>query len=216
MQRLLGQAGISSKWFNMEHIDYCKGAIVFRQAQPCEYVYQVIAGAVRAQKLLPDGRRQIAGFHLVGDIFGLETVATHRFEAVAIVQTTLRLMSRRALDDRVVSEPTAFRALLGVITKSLIHAENHMLLLGCQDSDERVATFLMEMHSRSTSGRVTHLPMSRRDIADYLGLTLETVSRAMAKFRRDGLLKFVDAQRRAVILDRQALAAMADEARLAS
>jgi CRP/FNR family transcriptional regulator, nitrogen fixation regulation protein len=211
MQRLLGEIGTSSSRFDMADVYYCKGAIVFRQAQSREYVYQVVAGAVRAQQLLPDGRRQIAGFHLAGDIFGLETGETHRFEADAIAETTLRLMSRSFLDDRVDNDPVAFRAFLGMITDSLIHAENQMLLLGRQNSEERVAAFLMEMHSRSTSGGVTHLPMSRRDIADYLGVTLETVSRAMGKFRRSGLLKFVDdTQRMVAIQDTKALAALAD------
>jgi CRP/FNR family nitrogen fixation transcriptional regulator len=126
-------------------------------------------------------------------------------------------MSRSVLDDRVDNNPMAFRAFLGMITDNLVHAENQMLLLGRQHSDERVAAFLIEMHSRSTSGGVTHLLMSRRDIADYLGLTLETVSRALTKFRLGGLLKFVDKiHRKDVVLDTKALSALADGDSLAA
>jgi CRP/FNR family nitrogen fixation transcriptional regulator len=214
MLRLLREPGPSSCQPSLERVAYCKGALVFQQAQPRKNVYQVIAGAVRTHKLLPDGRRQIAGFHFAGDIFGLEIGETHRFTAEAIVPTTLRLASRSTVDDVVETRPMAFRVFLGMITDSLVHAENQMLLLGRQNSHERVAAFLVEMHSRSTEQGVTHIPMSRRDIADYLGLTIETVSRAMSEFQKSGFLRYVDKRRRDVIVvDKEALVELADERR---
>jgi CRP/FNR family nitrogen fixation transcriptional regulator len=102
--------------------------------------------------------------------------------------------------------------MLLMITNSLAHVENHMLLLGRKTSRERVAAFLLEMHLRSTAVGVLNLPMNRLDIADYLGLTLETVSRAMSEFRSKDILKFDDRTHRHIaVLDAEALAELADE-----
>ena len=143
--------------------------------------------------------------------FELENGATHRFTAEAIVATMVRLVKRKSLDN--VAQTTAiFNTILDMTTSSLVHVENLILLLGRKTSLERVAAFLLEMHFRSTTAGVMHLPMSRRDIADYLGLTLEMVSRAISELRRRLILKFEGTtQRHIVILDVQALAKLADE-----
>jgi CRP/FNR family nitrogen fixation transcriptional regulator len=192
---------------------YAKGAKIFGEAEPAEYIYQVVAGAVCTHKRLPDGRRQIGAFHLPSDIFGLENGKTHRFTAEAIVATTVHLVTRTSLDEVAQNDPAIIRTVLGMTTTNLTHVENHMLLLGRKNALERVAAFLLEMHLRSTAtGVVLNLPMSRRDIADYLGLTLETVSRTISELQRKNILKLGGStHRHIVILDTQALAELADE-----
>ena len=179
----------------------------YGQAEPAEYIYQVVEGAVRSHKLLSDGRRQIGAFHLTGDIFGLENGAEHRFTAEAIVDTTVRLMKRCSLEHVAESDAMVALDLLNMTTSNLQHAEDHMLLLGRKTSLERVAAFLLEMDRRLSAAGVMALPMCRRDIADYLGLTLETVSRALSQLHGKGILGFLgQTQRQIVLLDRARLA----------
>ena len=186
---------------------YKKGAEIYGEKEPAEYVYQVASGAVRTYKLLSDGRRQIGAFHLVGDVFGLENGDFHRFTAEAIGDTTLRLTRRRSLEIVAESDAMVARNLLSFTTTNLQHAEDHMLLLGRKTALERVATFLLEMDNRLTAAGCMALPMCRRDIADYLGLTLETVSRALSNLHSRGILGFIGAnQRQIVLLDRRQLA----------
>src|SRR5207344_2086136 len=179
---------------------YSKGTEIFAQAKPADYIYQVIEGAVRSHKLLSDGRRQIGAFHLPGDIFGLENGNFHRFTAEAIVDTTVCLVKRQSLERVAKNDPAMVRSLLTMTTDNLQHVENHMLLLGRKNSEERVAAFLLEMNGRVTGPSVVALPMSRRDIADYLGITLETVSRALSDFKQKGYLRFVDATQRQIVV----------------
>ncbi|WP_024506076.1 helix-turn-helix domain-containing protein [Bradyrhizobium sp. ARR65] len=199
--------GLSHAPVVLSEFKYNRGAEIFGEAEPAEYVYQVVEGAVRSYKLLSDGRRQIGAFHLVGDIFGLENGPTHRFTAEAIVETTVRLAKRVSLEHFAETDALVARDLLTMTTNNLQHAENHMLLLGRKTSLERVAAFLLEMDTRLTAAGVMALPMSRRDIADYLGLTLETVSRALSCLHEKGILGFLgQTQRQIVLLDRPQLA----------
>jgi len=206
--KFLGEHGsLARAQFLLSEFKYNRGAEIFGEAEPAEYVYQVVEGAVRSYKLLSDGRRQIGAFHLVGDIFGLENGSAHRFTAEAIVDTTVRLAKRVSLEHVAEEDATVARDLLDMTTNNLQHAENHMLLLGRKTSLERVAAFLLEMDSRLNAAGVMALPMSRRDIADYLGLTLETVSRALSCLHEKGILGFVgQTQRQIVLLDRPELA----------
>jgi CRP/FNR family transcriptional regulator, nitrogen fixation regulation protein len=206
--RFLGELGtLSQTDVLLSEFKYARGAEIFGEAEPAEYVYQVVDGAVRSYKLLSDGRRQINAFHLVGDIFGLETDGIHRFTAEAIVETTVRLVKRVSLAHVAEQDATVARDLLNMTATNLQHAENHMLLLGRKTSLERVAAFLLEMDRRLTAAGVMALPMCRRDIADYLGLTLETVSRALSLLHDKGMLGFLgQTQRQIVLLDRPKLA----------
>ena len=166
-------------------------------------------GAVRNHKLLSDGRRQIGAFHLPGDTFGLENGDCYRFTAEAIVETSVRRVKRPSLELVAQTDPAIVRSLLTMTTDNLRHVENHVLLLGRKTAPERVAAFLLEMNGRLTAAGIMSLPMSRRDIADYLGLTIETVSRALSQFRRKGYLRFSDAtQRHIVVLNANGLAAL--------
>ena len=196
-----------SRRVSLNEFSYKKGTEIFGEKEPADYVYQVVTGAVRSYKLLSDGRRQIGAFHLAGDIFGLEIGSDHRFTAEAIIDTTVRLMKRRSLELVAESDVVIARNLLSMTTSNLRHAEDHMLLLGRKTSLERVAAFLIEMDRRSTAAGVLALPMCRRDIADYLGLTLETVSRALSRLHDLDILGFIgNTQRQIVLLDRAKLA----------
>src|SRR6185437_625823 len=206
--RFLGELGsLSQAEIILSEFKYRRGAEIFGESEPAEYVYQVVDGAVRSYKLLSDGRRQIGAFHLTGDIFGLENGGIHRFTAEAIVDTTVRLVKRVSLAHFAESDATVARDLLNMTATNLRHAEDHMLLLGRKTSLERVAAFLLEMDHRLTAAGVMALPMCRRDIADYLGLTLETVSRALSTLHDKGILGFLGpTQRQIVLLDRPRLA----------
>jgi CRP/FNR family transcriptional regulator, nitrogen fixation regulation protein len=197
---LTGHAGLVATEFT-----YRKDEEIYGEDEPAEYVYQVIRGAVRTYKLLSDGRRQIGAFHLPGDVFGLESGANHRLAAEAILDTTLRLVKRKSLEQSAQSDVRVARDLWSITSGELRHAENHMLLLGRKTAMERVATFLLEMDRRIAKTGMIALPMCRRDIGDYLGLTLETVSRALSELQQQGVLGLSGA-RQIVLRNRERLA----------
>jgi CRP/FNR family nitrogen fixation transcriptional regulator len=196
---LTGHAGLVATEFT-----YRKDEEIYGEDEPAEYVYQVIRGAVRSYKLLSDGRRQIGAFHLPGDTFGLESGSTHRLATEAIIDTTVRLVKRRSLEQAAQSDVRVARDLWTLTAGELRHAENHMLLLGRKTATERVATFLLEMDRRLAVAGMIALPMCRRDIGDYLGLTLETVSRALSALQSEGVVGFSNA-RQIVLRDRERL-----------
>jgi CRP/FNR family transcriptional regulator, nitrogen fixation regulation protein len=186
---------------------YRKDEEIYGEGEPSEYVYQVIRGAVRTYKLLSDGRRQIGAFHLAGDVFGLDPGTSHRLTAEAITDTAVRLVKRRNLEAAAGSDVRVAHNLWTMTASDLRHAEDHMLLLGRKTAMEKVATFLLEMDRRLAKAGMMALPMCRRDIGDYLGLTLETVSRALSQLNDQGILVFSSA-RQIVLRNRQRLADM--------
>jgi CRP/FNR family nitrogen fixation transcriptional regulator len=196
---LTGHAGLVASEFS-----YRKDEEIYGEDEPAEYVYQVIRGAVRTYKLLSDGRRQIGAFHLPGDVFGLESSSSHRLAAEAVIDTLVRLVKRSSLEHAANNDVQVARKLWGITAGELGHAENHMLLLGRKSAMERVATFLLEMDRRLAVTGMMALPMCRRDIGDYLGLTLETVSRALSQLHGEGVLGFSGA-RQILLLNRQRL-----------
>jgi CRP/FNR family nitrogen fixation transcriptional regulator len=196
---LTGHAGLVATEFT-----YRKDEEIYGEDEAAEYVYQVIRGAVRTYKLLTDGRRQIGAFHLTGDVFGLESGTTHRLAAEAVIDTTVRLVKRHTLEQAAGSDVQVARKLWTITAGELRHAENHMLLLGRKSAMERVANFLLEMDRRLAVAGMMALPMCRRDIGDYLGLTLETVSRALSQLHGEGVLGFSGA-RQIVLRNRQRL-----------
>jgi CRP/FNR family transcriptional regulator, nitrogen fixation regulation protein len=199
---ITGHAGLIATEFS-----YRKDEEIYGEDEPAEYVYQVISGSVRSYKLLSDGRRQIGAFHLPGDVFGLESGTIHRLAAEAIVDTTVRLVKRRSLEQAATVDVNVARKLWAMTAGDLRHAEDHMLLLGRKTAMERVATFLLEMDRRLSVTGMMALPMCRRDIGDYLGLTLETVSRALSQLHGQGVLVFSGA-RQIVLRNRQRLRTM--------
>jgi len=204
---ILGRLNSAQARIIASEFNYRKGTEIYGEKEPADYIYQITAGAVRSYKLLSDGRRQIGAFHLVEDVFGLENGSFHRFTAEAIVDTSVRLIRRGSLERVAEADVSIARDLLYMTTDNLQHAEDHMLLLGRKTSLERVVAFLLEMDGRLTAAGIMVLPMCRRDIADYLGLTLETVSRALSKLHEDGILGFLGKnQRQIILLDRLQLA----------
>jgi CRP/FNR family nitrogen fixation transcriptional regulator len=196
---LTGHAGLVATEFS-----YQKDEEIYGEDEPAEYVYQVISGAVRTYKLLSDGRRQIGAFHLPGDVFGLESGAAHRLAAEAIVDTTVRLVKRLSLEQAAGTDVKVAQKLWTMTASDLRHAEDRMLLLGRKNALERVANFLLEMDRRLAVAGMMALPMCRRDIGDYLGLTLETISRALSQLHGEGVLGFSGA-RQIVLRNRQRL-----------
>lgn len=184
-----GHAGLVATEFS-----YKKDEEIYGEDEPADYVYQIVRGSVRSYKLLSDGRRQIGAFHLPGDVFGLESGPLHRLTAEAIVDTTVRLVKRRSLEEAAGKTVQVARSLRSVTAGELRHAEDHMLLLGRKNAMERVASFLLEMDRRLAVTGTMALPMCRRDIGDYLGLTLETVSRALSQLHSQGVLGFSGAR----------------------
>lgn len=199
---ILGRAGLVTTEFL-----YGKEEEIYGEDEPAEFVYQIVRGAVRTYKLLSDGRRQIGAFHLAGDVFGLERSPNHRLTAEAIVDTTVRLVKRSSLEHAAATDVDVAHGLWSMTAGDLQRAENHMLLLGRKTAMERVAAFLLEMDHRLSAASMMALPMCRRDIGDYLGLTLETVSRALSELHERGILDFSGA-RQIVLRNRQHLHTM--------
>jgi CRP/FNR family nitrogen fixation transcriptional regulator len=177
---------------------------IYGEDEPVEYFYQVVSGAVRTYKLLSDGRRQIGAFHLPGDMFGLEAGSMHRFSAEAVAQSTIRVAGRSAINGMAARDVDLARELWALTAEKLQHAEDHMLLLGRKTAEERLASFLLEMAKRANNGSVVELPMSRQDIADYLGLTIETVSRTFTQLEGKAAIE-LPSSRRINLRDRGAL-----------
>jgi len=184
---ITGHVGLVASEFT-----YKKDEEIFGEDEPAEYVYQVTSGAVRSYKLLSDGRRQIGAFHLPGDVFGLEASSVHRLAAEAIVDTTVRLIKRNSLEKAASADVSVARKLWIMTAGELKRAENHML--GRKNALERIANFLLDMDRRLSVTGMMALPMCRRDIGDYLGLTLETVSRALSQLHEQGVLDFSGAR----------------------
>ncbi|MDX8449439.1 helix-turn-helix domain-containing protein [Mesorhizobium captivum] len=178
------------------------GAEIYAQGEKAGALYQVEFGAVRIYRLLADGRRQISAFHLAGETFGFEADATHHFFAEAINATGVRVF-------RTASGMDMSRQLLPLALKGLTRAQEHLLVLGRQNAIERVAAFLVEMSERQGGLRQVELPMSRIDIGDYLGLTIETVSRIFTRLKEKGVIRLLSL-RSIEILKRDVLLAMGE------
>lgn len=183
-------------------MSFAKGAEIYGENEPADYVYMVTSGAVRSYRILSDGRRQIEGFHFEGDIFGLETGVEHVASAEAVTQTTVQVIRRSAVFAAAEHDKDVANRLWKLTAIELGHARKHALLL-VKSAQERVASFLLDM-ARRGSGNAVDLPMSRQDIADYLGLTIETVSRTLSLFQQEAAIDLPNS-RRIVLRNRGAL-----------
>jgi CRP/FNR family transcriptional regulator, nitrogen fixation regulation protein len=172
-----------------------RNAEIYAEGEKSGYVYKVLSGVVRVSKLLPDGRRQISAFHVPGEMFGFEADAYHHASAEAVVPT--KVVAFRWDGSNGASRQTAsvVRELLNLAVIGLRHAQDHLLLLGRKNALERLAAFLLEMDRRAGSKHIFDLAMPRHDIADYLGLTLETVSRMFAELKEIGAVELKSARR---------------------
>lgn len=177
---------------------------IYGEGEPADYLYKVVRGAVRTCRILADGRRQIGSFYLPGEVFGLESGEDHAFSAEAVANSKILVVKRGALLALAGRDRTITNELWTTTCRELRIAQNHILLL-IKTAKERVVAFLLEMAERAPSAGQIELPMSRQDIADYLGLTIETVSRTLTELARSAAIE-LPATRCVVLRNRAALA----------
>jgi len=186
---------------------FAKDEEIYGQDEDADLIYRVVSGAVRTSRLMNDGRRQIGDFYYPGEMFGLEAVKQHRFSAEALCDCVILVLKASAL--RAAAGDEALDQLLRTATRhELDRTQEHLLLLGRKTACERVASFLIGLADRRRSDAVS-LPMGRQDMADYLGLTIETVSRMLTQLQAALVVEFVGA-RQYRISNRLALARMAE------
>lgn len=188
---------------------FARDTDIYAEGDPADCWYQVITGTVRLGKLLADGRRHIAEFCFAGDWFGLGNVGERALSAEAVGEVIVMRYPLRATEKLIDAAPNLARGLCDMTLRDLAHAQTRMLLLGRMTAGERVANFLLEMSERRDARRAFDLPMSRNDIADYLGLTIETVCRVLSALKRDGVIA-IPAPHRIELRDRAALEALSD------
>jgi CRP/FNR family nitrogen fixation transcriptional regulator len=184
---------------------FAKGAELFSEGEAAEYFYKVVSGTVRTCRLLSDGRRQIDAFHLPGDVFGLESGPEHRFTAEAVEAVVVEAYKRSYFTSLLHDDPAFGEELMASTLQSLERAHEHMVLLGRKTAQEKMAAFLLDLAERLDRDDRVELPMQRTDIADHLGLTIETVSRTLTQMVRDGLIKLATAGRTIILSDKAAL-----------
>jgi CRP/FNR family transcriptional regulator len=178
-----------------EDIAFADKTTLLMQGDPALAVYNLTEGVVRLYRLLADGRRQIVGFLLPGDFLGLALSDHYAFSADAIGHVQACRFTRAAFTTLVDDKPHLLRRLHQAATHELTQAQDHMVLLGRRNAEEKVATFLLSLRDRMVrlghSAVTLSLPMTRQDMADYLGLTLETVSRTISRLGRERVLMVV-------------------------
>jgi CRP-like cAMP-binding protein len=184
-------------------MSYARNAEIYGENEPAEYLYKLVSGTVRTSKILNDGRRQIGDFFMPGDIFGLEVGREHSFSAEAISDAKVIVIKRSAVEALATSDNEVARQLWAMTGRELQRMQEHILLL-IKTAQERVACFLLEMAERIQSTNEVELPMSRQDIADYLGLTIETVSRTLTTLENSAAIA-LPSSRRIVLRNRSAL-----------
>jgi CRP-like cAMP-binding protein len=184
-------------------MSFARNAEIYGEGEPADCLYKVVSGTVRTYKILADGRRQVGGFYLPGNIFGLESGEEHAFSAEAIAECTVLVINRSALIALAGRDHEVARQLWTLTGGELRRVQDHILLL-IKSAQERVASFLLEMAERVAAGNAVELPMSRQDIADYLGLTIETVSRTLTHLENASAIE-LPSYRRIVLRNRSAL-----------
>lgn len=163
--------------------------VLFLEGDEAVSLFDVVHGVIRLCRLLPDGRRSITGFAFPGSILGLSVRGSYAYTAEAITPCEIRRCARSAVT-RLLDTRSDFRhRLLSIVSDELCAAQDQMVLLGRKTAPERIVSFLLWIASKSQGdGKRVDLPMSRTDIADYLGLTTETVSRELTKLKQAGLI----------------------------
>lgn len=187
-------------------VSVAKGSAIYHQGDEAGFWYEVVSGIVRTCRFLSDGHRQLTGFFYSDDVFGVEASAYHE-SAEAVTNVLLRRFTNRAADDDSDSEADARGR---VLEKALESARRCIFLFGHRTAANRVAAFLIIQAERSGAQSGLQLPMTRSDIADYLNLTLHTVSRTIADFARKRLIA-LDSPQHVRILDLDGLRALSGE-----
>jgi CRP/FNR family nitrogen fixation transcriptional regulator len=164
---------------------------LYAQGERAEYCYQVISGCLRTVQLMEDGRRQVAAFLLPGDCLGFDDFDSHDFAAQAVTDVVVKRFRRHDVEAQADRQLALARRLRELGASALRAAHDRLLLLGRKTASERIATFLLEMAARQHQSHMVTLPMSRVDIADHLGMTVETVCRMITHLRREGTIAVV-------------------------
>jgi CRP/FNR family nitrogen fixation transcriptional regulator len=173
---------------------FARNGTIFNEGDDADYSYKVVSGAVRLSKMMSDGRRQVAQFALPGDFIGLNWLGEHAMTAEALNDVTLIAYARGRLE-RLGEENQDVRSeLFATLRHDLWAAQNHLVLLGRQSALERVASFLVLMLERGKAAdqATIAVPMTRQDIADYLGLTIETVCRMLTRLKQRNIIGIPD------------------------
>lgn len=167
---------------------------IYGEGDSADMFFKVVSGVVRTCKFLADGRRQIDAFYVAGDLFGFEAGSEHRLSAEAVCDCTVIAYRRRGLDTLAAADQGVSQQLFSYAMHSLARAQEHSLLLGRRNALEKVAAFLVEWAEQSAGEDMVTLAMTRQDIADYLGLTIETVSRTLSQLERDDIIALPSAR----------------------
>ena len=168
--------------------EYSAGAAIFWEGDPAGQIFDIADGVLRVYKVLADGRRAIVGFIYPGDVLGVSFQRRYPFTAEAVTDVKVRRVSRGRFFSLVNKSPALRPQLFALLCDEMSAAQDQMLLLGHKSAEERVVSFLLAVHRKSAVGNDIQLPMGRLDMADYLGLTIETVSRMMTSLTRRGLI----------------------------
>ena len=186
---------------------------IIDEGEPADYLFNVTGGGVKLYKLLPDGRRQITGFLFEGDFLGIAMNDCYAYSAEAIGLVTLCRFPRQKLEGLLDEFPKLEKRLLGMASNELVQAQDQILLLGRKTAREKIISFMISLSNRAVKrGGLASpiiLPMGRADIADYLGLTTETVSRTITNLKRDGYIRLLQGGR-VELPDLSALKELAD------
>ncbi len=176
------------------NIRIAKGATLFRESQKFEFLYAIRSGSFKTTMLIEDGREQVTGFHMAGDILGLDGIGECAYTcgAVALENAEVSVLPLRQYVRLSHGNASMHEHLYKIMSREIARDHNMMLLLGTMRAEERVAAFLLNLSERYTAGgyssREFNLRMTREEIGSYLGLKLETVSRMFSKFHHDGLV----------------------------
>ncbi|MBM7323257.1 helix-turn-helix domain-containing protein [Agrobacterium sp. S2] len=166
---------------------HASGSEIYAQGEKSGSLYRIESGAVRIYRLLTDGRRQVVAFHVQGETFGFEAWGCRSFYAEAIVPTGLTSIEAEGSE--------IHRGdLMALALRSMIRAQEHLLVVGRQSALEKLAVFLVDLDRRQGDVGIIDLPMTRTDIGDYLGMTVETVSRSMSRLREKGIVRLKNAR----------------------
>jgi CRP/FNR family nitrogen fixation transcriptional regulator len=197
---LMGQTGL--------RMTFARDEEIFGQDEDAELVYRVVEGAVRTSRLMSNGRRQVGEFYFAGDLFGLEAGETHRFSAEALNDCVVQVLKHSTMRKLAETDPHIERMIWQAVSLELDRAHEHVLLLGRKTACEKVASLLLKVAERFASNQA-ELPMSRQDMADYLGLTIETVSRMLSHLQANSVIRFAGV-RNLTIANPAALARLAE------
>lgn len=187
--------------------------MVFREGDPAGKVFTLIEGFAKLTRLLPDGKQQVVGFRFAGDVLGYTTLPSYPFDAELLTEARICRLDRSRLDTLLRRYPKLERRMLDLCVQELTATQEQLVTVGRRSAEARVAAFLLSLveadRRRGVNRPVLDMPMTRADIADFLGLTLETVSRSLTAFRKRGWIR-EPVHHRIEVLNFPALSALAE------